>query len=110
MSSRRHPARGKEFLHRTRASGNPWFILGLISGGTGTLRLTLLAIPMWRSSVGPMVPRSGSTIACSSQSSEHNFPAASKPALPMEYRPLAGGPTVPLADGIRVAVGGADVL
>jgi triacylglycerol lipase len=30
--------------------------------------------------------------------------------LSMEYRPLAGGPTVPLADGIRVAVGGADVL
>ena len=28
----------------------------------------------------------------------------------MEYRPLAGGPTVPLADGIRAAVGGADVL
>ena len=30
--------------------------------------------------------------------------------LSMEYRPLAGGPTVPLADGIKVAVGGADVL
>src|SRR5215471_17098234 len=28
----------------------------------------------------------------------------------MEYRPLAGGPTVPLADGVRAAVGGADVL
>jgi pimeloyl-ACP methyl ester carboxylesterase len=28
----------------------------------------------------------------------------------MEYRPLAGGRTVPLADGIKVAVGGADVL
>ncbi len=30
--------------------------------------------------------------------------------LSMEYRPLAGGPTVPLADGIKVAVGGANVL
>jgi triacylglycerol lipase len=30
--------------------------------------------------------------------------------LSMEYRPLAGGPTVPLADGIKAAVGGADVL
>jgi predicted ATP-binding protein involved in virulence len=30
--------------------------------------------------------------------------------LSMEYRPLAGGPTIPLADGIRVAVGTADVL
>jgi triacylglycerol lipase len=30
--------------------------------------------------------------------------------LSMEYRPLAGGPTVPLAEGIRAAVGGADVL
>jgi triacylglycerol lipase len=30
--------------------------------------------------------------------------------LSMEYRPLAGGPTVPLADGIRSAVGRADVL
>jgi len=30
--------------------------------------------------------------------------------LSMEYRPLAGGPTVPLADGIRAAVGVADVL
>ena len=30
--------------------------------------------------------------------------------LSMDYRPLAGGPTVPLAEGIRAAVGGADVL
>jgi triacylglycerol lipase len=30
--------------------------------------------------------------------------------LSMQYRPLAGGPTVPLADGIRAAVGGANVL
>src|SRR5271169_1971321 len=30
--------------------------------------------------------------------------------LSMEYRPLAGGPTVSLANGIRSAVGGADVL
>src|SRR5208282_4256936 len=30
--------------------------------------------------------------------------------LSMQYRPLAGGPTLPLADGIRAAVGGADVL
>jgi triacylglycerol lipase len=30
--------------------------------------------------------------------------------LSMEYRPLAGGPTVPLADGIRAAIGSADVL
>ena len=30
--------------------------------------------------------------------------------LSMEYRPLAGGPTVSLANGIRAAVGGADVL
>lgn len=30
--------------------------------------------------------------------------------LSMEYRPLAGGPTVPLADGIKAAVGAADVL
>jgi pimeloyl-ACP methyl ester carboxylesterase len=30
--------------------------------------------------------------------------------LSMEYRPLAGGTNVPLADGIRAAVGAADVL
>jgi triacylglycerol lipase len=30
--------------------------------------------------------------------------------LSMEYRPLAGGPTVPLADGIKAAVGEAGVL
>jgi triacylglycerol lipase len=30
--------------------------------------------------------------------------------LSMEYRPLAGGPSVPLANGIQSAVGGADVL
>jgi triacylglycerol lipase len=30
--------------------------------------------------------------------------------LSMEYRPLAGGPTVPLTDGIKTAVGGAEVL
>jgi triacylglycerol lipase len=30
--------------------------------------------------------------------------------LSMKYRPLAGGPILPLADGIRAAVGGADVL
>jgi triacylglycerol lipase len=30
--------------------------------------------------------------------------------LSMEYRPLAGGPAVPLADGIKAAVGAANVL
>jgi triacylglycerol lipase len=30
--------------------------------------------------------------------------------LSMQYRPIAGGPTMPLAEGITAAVGGADVL
>jgi hypothetical protein len=36
MSLRRPPVAGKEYLPRMRASGNPWFVPGLISGGTGT--------------------------------------------------------------------------
>jgi hypothetical protein len=34
MSSRRPPVLGKEYLRRMRASGNPWFVLALISGDT----------------------------------------------------------------------------
>jgi len=38
MSSRRPPVPGKEYRRRMRASGNPWFVLGLMSGGTGISR------------------------------------------------------------------------
>src|SRR6516164_103599 len=70
---------------------------------------------MRRSSAALTVPRSGSTMACSLPSGEHNFPVASKPALPISTFRWStarspGGPTVFLANGIRAAVGGADVL